>query len=174
MSDKRLIDGDKLLEWFRELEGNTWHISTNDVLSIMEMEVDKGRFDIPSNQGESARLRSAITSLPDKIMDVSWMDTEELNFPVENPTVEDQEEWLNTFIGLLDQHVRGLFLDEFEALSSHTEDTGIQKVRDLWDAEHLGKNQVALISAYRGGLLDACKVLGIDTAGITDRSVSDE
>jgi len=69
------------------------------------------------------RLRAALASLPDKIMDMKWTDTEELTFPLDNPTAEEQSEWLDEFIDRLDMHVRNIIDNEIEGLSTTTEST---------------------------------------------------
>jgi len=69
------------------------------------------------------RLRAALASLPDKIMDMKWTDTEELTFPLDNPTAEEQSEWLDEFIDRLDMHVRNIIDNEIEGLSATTEST---------------------------------------------------
>ena len=93
------IDKQKLLAWFAELEENEWHISTNDVLAVMSMEIEKGRFDSPSNQGEAARLREALKWYADKD-NYDWYEVGDV------PVMQDE--------GRLAR----------EAISSHTEDTG--------------------------------------------------
>jgi hypothetical protein len=138
---KRLIDGDKLLEWIEsvkrmyETHGYTNHeYAVNGILG----EINSGHFDIPSNQGEAARLREKwfrarddaararliLASLAPKLLDPGWMDTEELNFPLDNPTADEQNEWLGTFLEHLKNHVAGVIekaSDEAEHVSSHTE-----------------------------------------------------
>lgn len=64
---------------------------------------------IESLQKENEQLRQIIAKLPDKIMDMSWSDTEELTFPLIEPTEEMQSDWLDEFIRRLDDHVIGCF-----------------------------------------------------------------
>ena len=38
---------------------------------------------------------------------------------------------------------------------------GAKRVRELWEASHIGTKQIGIIAVYRQGLEDACKALGI-------------
>jgi hypothetical protein len=116
MSDKRLIDGTALLADMNEypFSGDVRHFYN---------EIQSGKYAIPSNQGEAARLREALKSLPEKIMNIDSIADDTLNFPLDNPTHEEQNEWFNEFCSRLSSHVQGLIDDELEALSSHTDDT---------------------------------------------------
>jgi hypothetical protein len=103
-----------------ESEG-TWK-ATAEVLGRENAQLDS----------EIQRLRAALESLPDKIMQISrFADTEELTFPLENPTAEEQSEWLDEFLDRLDMHVRNIVDNEIEALSTTSEPTNAAKVKRI-------------------------------------------
>lgn len=97
---QRLIDGDKLL--YRAYE-----IYEDDDLTMYDLiaETESGKFDTTSDQGEATRLREALNC----ILNGSWSRTYDLN---------GLEVWTTNRINP--------FKIANEALSSHTEDTGIQ------------------------------------------------
>lgn len=150
------IDREKLLELIKsrktKLAGSYKDIEYGAYLELdaIEAHLEYGLFDAPSDyltsdayeaackalwkhRDEAQRLRAALESLPDKIMQISrFADTEELTFPLENPTAEEQSEWLDEFLDRLDMHVRNIVDNEIEAISPTTEPTGAERVRETW------------------------------------------
>lgn len=58
-------------------------------------------------------IKEAFELIINEIMQIDrFADTEELNFPMENPSEEEQTEWLETFLKLQEDHVRGV-LEEY-------------------------------------------------------------
>jgi len=106
--NKRLIDGDKLLHRAKE-------ITESPIAPSMELwelinEIENGAFDVPSDQGETARLRAALGS----IQWGEWERTHELN---------GLEVWTTKRINPVKIAQEALYL--------HAEDTGIQKVEKV-------------------------------------------
>lgn len=140
MSNKRLIDGTTLMKRLSitaNRHRNDGAQLSASILMLVHDEIRSGVYDIP-NQGEAARLREALKKLD------TYIDFSE---PLENGDwgIEDV-----SGINAVFAEVKELL--DSQALSPHTEDTGIQKVRDalqrITDLERLtyraanGKNRV--------------------------------
>lgn len=76
---------------------------------------------------DNTALCEFLVSLPEKIMQIdSYTDCDTVSpFPLDSPTEEQQEEWLDEFLAALDEHVRGLIDDTLAELDRHTEGTSL-------------------------------------------------
>jgi len=70
---------------------------------------DKGwrMFSVEEIEQKSAKI------VDDIVMLDKWADIEELTFPLEVPSEDEQIAWLETFMQHLATHLRGLLEDEF-------------------------------------------------------------
>ncbi len=132
----RLMDGEKLLEWLqRQGDSSGAYHTLRYITRQISSEVESGAFDFPTDQGEAARLREAL----------------EVAFHL---LEEHQPEWY------LKRHYNTMIL----ALSSNTEDTGAQKVKDMYSSNE---------GLYIIGIRDTLNALGITILGITDEHETD-
>jgi hypothetical protein len=59
----RLIDGDKLSGWINRKYERSTDINKADAFRDVYLSIEAGSFDIPSDQGEAARLREALNKI---------------------------------------------------------------------------------------------------------------
>jgi len=175
MNNQRLIDGDKLLRWI-DSEREKWNMARTFGKEVI-FNIEFGRFDIPSNQGEATRLLAEAKSIYSAwnwdmleaemesgydqgafrdlvTMYVKMVDhIERLEIALhthksydktvselhdENTRLRDA---LEKIVTLIDREAfRTVQNVAIEALSSHTEDTGIQLRPEVrWFAEQMEK-----------------------------------
>ena len=125
-----MLDRAKVKEWaFAELRPS--------VAGKLILAICSGRLDAPTDltlnnnltekylnkYEENERLRAALEQLPAAIFRniAAFADTEELTFPMDSPTEERQEEWLNTFLQLAQEHAKGIVDDALSSLSTEGE-----------------------------------------------------
>lgn len=104
----RLIDGDKLIDHINVCANDLYDrggIVPSGVLVILRDTIEEGEFDIPSDQGEGARLREALNT-------IASIKYDNLSYGPEDA------ECMNRIA--------------IETLSSHREDTGIQLLSDAY------------------------------------------
>lgn len=141
----RLIDGEALLNQIDEKLKSMRNVAAYSYSSgiyhgyqTLYNEINNGNFDIPSNQGES-RLREALIEVKRMVLESKGR--------------------IWTGVGICDVVNNVLS-------SSHTEDTGIQKVREYWIS--LENSGTSYDIDQMHGVRITLKYLGITIPGITD------
>lgn len=137
ISKQRLIDGEKLLN-------RAYEIYEDDDLTMYDLirETESGKFDTSSNQGEATRMREALV------------------------TTEQALRIIDKY-GERPSNLANVYAQVDKALSSHTEDTGMQKVREMYDL-YKGTPMDELHGEYKRGVEDTLRFLGYKIPGITE------
>lgn len=141
MNNPKRIDGDKLLAKAREIQGSP--LATSMELDVLIEYIESDEFTLPSDQGEATRLKERVKQLESYLEELREV----------------------TPYGMIKEQITNV-LNESRP-SSHTEDTGIKQLLDMYNL-YQGTNLEDAHSDYRRGVEDALKFLGITIPGITE------
>jgi len=168
MSNKRLIDGDKMLEAVDGIIGSPYD---HEKIILLYYHIKEGRFDIPSNQGEAERLRESLTE-------------------VFNLLEEHQPDW---YLGMHYKHMKAALSSHTEDTAIHDaeesnwnmikqaareagmliKDTGIQEKMKTFYINNGGMT-FGQAEGKQMAVHFMCNLLGFTIPGITDGGKADE
>jgi len=72
--------------------------------------------------GQENGREEAMDKLMEKIMDMDSIADDTLNFPLDNPTAVEQEEWFAEFCSRLNDHIRGVLCEAVITIPGITEE----------------------------------------------------